>query len=522
MITNSNNQPAEKVNTSHKFARNAFFNVTGFVVTFPIILILTPYMLKVLGKTQFGIWAIAGVVTSYAQLSEMGMTTAIVKIVAGHWGKREIDRISKVVSTALFSFAVIGGIVVITILLTCNFIAVSILKVPPDLQNEVIFVITWVIIIFYFNIVFSVFNSILQGIQRMDITNSIMVVSKILNAICLWIFLAAGFGLKGLILNSAIFSTLTILVNIFWVKRLIRGIKVNLLLFSFSEVRRVLKYSINIFISNLMGLGQDPLNKIILAAYTSLSFVSFYEIGCRVKQMAGQLFGMAIMPLLPASADLHSAAKHQEMERIYLSVSRMFYLFAVPAFLLVIVLAEPLVLVWLGKGYEKAAHAIQFLLLANLFSLMVMPQYIMLQGIGKPHLCTLVAGINGVTNIVLAIILGHVIGYYGVLSAVVISLAFASLIMMYLFHRETGFSVIAYIQSLPLHMMAIGGIFLVGLRIIAHNIIHWEMSNFLGIVLGSSIAYLVITFWLLDKDDRALFKRITFAVLRRNALFEKS
>jgi O-antigen/teichoic acid export membrane protein len=407
-------------------------------------------MLRVLGKTQFGIWAIAGVVTSYAQLSEMGMNTAILKYVAEHWSKKEINRISNIVSTALFSFAIIGGIVVLTILLTCNFIVASILNVSPDLQDEVIFVIKWVIIIFYFNIVFSVFNSILQGIQRMDVTNVIVVSSKILNALSLYAFLSAGFGLKGLVLNSALISFLTITSNVFYAKRLVKGLKINPFRVSYYEFRRIIKYSLNIFVANLMGLGQEPINKIILSAYTSLSSVTFYEIGCRVRHMAGQLFSIGIMPLLPASSDLHGANRKHEMEQLFLSIARKLYIYAMPFYLIGIVLAEPLVQVWLGDGYKMAAQAIQFLLLGSLLSLLVTPHYLILQGIGKPHLSTVISGINGLANIIIAILLVRLIGFHGVLVSLLSSVLLAAIATIYLFHRATGFHFSTYIRSLPL------------------------------------------------------------------------
>jgi O-antigen/teichoic acid export membrane protein len=400
-----NEEPIRKSNilsTSHKFAKNSIYNVMGFVVIFPILILLTPYMLKVLGNAEFGIWAIAGVVTSYAQLSDMGMTTAIVKFVAEHWAKRDVERISKVASTAFFSFAVVGGAVVAAILLSSKFIVINLLKVPAEMQSEGLFVVFGVVIIFYFNLLFSVYNSVLIGLQRMDVTNIIMTSSKVLRALGMWFFLAAGFGLKGLIWNGAIFSALTIGANAFYAKRLTRGLKVNPFLFSFAELRRVVKYSVNIFFATLMGLGQDPLNKIILASFTSLSFVSFYEIGNRVKDILRQLFQVGLMPLLPASSELRSVSNKYELERIYLSTSRILYMFAIPAFLLVIVLAEPLVQVWLGDGYTFAARAIQFLLLGNLFSLLITPQYIILNGIGKPQLSTLVSAVNGFSNIIIA------------------------------------------------------------------------------------------------------------------------
>jgi len=507
----------KKISTSRKFAQNAIFNIAGFLVTFPILILLTPYMLRVLGNAQFGIWAIAGVVTSYAQLSEMGMTTAIVKFVAEHWAKKQVNKISNIVSTAFFSFAVVGGLVAAALLLARHFIVVSILKVPPDMRSEAIFVVSGVVIIFYFNLLFSVYNSVLLGIQRMDITNSIMVVSKVLRALGMWAFLAAGFGLKGLIWNGAIFSALTIGANIFWTKRLTGGLKINPFWFSFSELKGILKYSANIFVAKLTGLAQDPINKIIIAAYLSLPFVAFYEVGARVTLMVRQVFQVGLSPLLPASSELDSVRNKKELEKIYFTLSHMLYLFAVPFFLLVILLAEPLVQVWIGNGYNWAARAIQFLLIGNLFSLLVTPQYIILQGIGKPQINTIAHAIAAVINVVLAIVLVHYIGFLGVLIAGVISLLISSLFIDCLFRKIIGIDLRAYLQEIsPVSILSC--IVLSGALIYCFTFINvWSFGKLTGLAVGFSLLYLATLIFgkVTDKKDRKLltklFKILTFS-----------
>jgi O-antigen/teichoic acid export membrane protein len=287
--------------------------------------------------------------------------------------------------------------------------------------------------------------------------------------------------------------------------------KVNPLLFSFVELHRVIKYSANLFIVTLVGLGQDPLNKIVLAATTSLSFVSFYEIGNRVKDTLRQLFQVGLMPLLPASSELQNKSNKKELERIFLSTSRILYLIAVPVFLLVIAVADPVVRVWFGNGYTYAARAIQFLLLGNLFSLLISPQYLILYGIGKPRLSTLASITNGIVNIVLAVILARLIGFYGVLLAVLLSLLSSSVLMIYLFHRTTGYSLLKYIQSLPLKLLATVSVLSAGIWMISLKITNW--GNLLIIVAIFFFLHIIAVLMLLDDNEKEFIKKIKISFL---------
>ena len=510
MTSENNSHLSEKLTTTHKFARNAVFNVAGFVSNTLVLILLTPYALKLLGKTQFGIWAIGGAFISYVAISKLGMNTAIIKFVAEHWAKQEVDRVSTIVSTVFFSFCVLGGIVVIGALLFSRFIVVNIFKVPPNMQPDALFFIDAALIIWYLSFPFSVYNSALEGLQRMDVVNIIMVISRILHFLGLWVFLGAGLGLKGIVWNRTIIGVLIIGANIFFVKRLAKGVKINLHRFSFSELRKIMKYSVNIFISSLMSLGYHPTNKIILGAYTSLPFVSFYAIGAMVTDTIGGIFRKGIAPLLPAASELQGKNKTKEIGQLYISISRMLYLFIVPLFLMGIAFAEPVVKIWLGAGNKVIALTIQVLFLGNMVSLLIVPQYCILQGIGKPHLSALVNAVGSFVNIVAAFILVWLIGYQGVLLATLLSVILATILTVYLFHRVTEYSFFEYVQSLPLGLLTIGAVLGGNLWIISKKFTNW---NIFLVASAFSLFYIVALMSLLKEEDKRVFKKLKSAIL---------
>ena len=495
---------------SHNFAKNSLFNLIGFIVTFPILIVLTPYVLKVLGNAQFGIWAIAGVITSYAQLSDLGMTTAIVKYVAEHWAKKNVARVNEVVSTAFFSFAVAGGLVVACFLIAGNFLVTDILKVPEELQDEALFVLSGVLLIFYANLLFSVYNSIILGLQRMDVSNGIMIVSKVLRALGMFVFLSEGMGLKGLIFNSAICSFIAIAANVFSASKLLHGLRISPFLFSLSELRGIAKYSANIFAAKLLGLFQDPINKLILVSFTSLTMVSFYEIGFRLTLMVRQFFQIALMPLLPASSELHGRDNKHDLTKLYFDVSRMLYLFAVPIFLLIILLAEPLVQIWLGEGYKLVAYAMQLLLIGHLFSLLVTPQYVILQGIGNPGINTIAHILAAVINVTLAIVLISFMGFAGSLIAISISLILSSLYIDCLFRKKFGIELKTYLRKISVLRIFGASVICGWLFFIFKNVNLWGPGKVIYFTIGFFFIYFtILKIWnVTNRKDSQLLRKI--------------
>jgi O-antigen/teichoic acid export membrane protein len=507
--------------THHKFAKNSIYNVMGFVITFPILILLTPYMIKVLGKAHYGIWAIAGVITSFAQLSDMGMTTAIVKFVAEHWAKKEVDRISEIVSTAFFSFAVVGGAVSIGIVLTRHFIVINLLRVPPDMQSEASFVVSGVVIIFCFNLIFSVYNSVLIGLQRMDVTNAIMVVSKVLRALGMWAFLVAGLNLRGLIWNSAICSSLTILANVVTVTNVIPAFSLRLRQFSWTTFRTIASYSMNILVARTIALGQLPINEIILSRYAGLTFVAFYDIGERISRLIRQVFQLAISPLLPASSELYGMNRKDEIVKMYLSLSRLLYWTSIPVSVLMISLAEPIVFIWLGDGYIMAARAIQFMTCGFLFSLLVTPQYIILQGIGKPKVNTLNHFIAATINILLGIVLTIQIGYYGMLIAVLISYVVASFHLDLSVRKILGIKIKEYILNIPIVFVMVTLLIGCGVYFLRLHTRQWNFPILSLICFLTIFVYALLYLFVRSDDDKKLLNKV-LSILRNSYNMSKN
>jgi len=489
--------------TSQKYTRNAIFNVIGFLITVPIILITTRYILGMIGEERFGIWALASVVTSFVQLSNLGIGTALVKFVSESWTNVDTKSLNKTINTVFFTFIFTAGTVATALMLSKGFLVNRLLKIPLEFQSEATFVITGVIIIFFFNLIFSVYNSVLLGIQRMDITNGIVVFSRILWAFGIFFFLSKNFGLRGLIINNGIVSFFTICANIFWVKRIIKKIAINPFLFSFKEFKRIIKYSVNVFIATLTGMAQNPLNKVILSNFVSLPSVTFYEIGLRTQKIVRQVFHVGLSPLLPASSELNSLNNYSQIEKLYLRTSRMLLLTALPVFLFVIVMALPLTRVWLGEGYEMGGRAIQLLLLGHFFSLLITPQYIILLGIGKPQLSALIVITAGGLNALISILLAIRIGYYGVLIGISSSLIFSSILAVFLFHKTMGFSFVKYLKNISLRAIGIGFISVAPVFYFSHFIKVWNLPKLLFMSIMFFLIYgLLIASKFVGNEDR--------------------
>jgi O-antigen/teichoic acid export membrane protein len=185
------------------------------------------------------------------------------------------------------------------------------------------------------------------------------------------------------------------------------------------------------------------------------------------------LFTVGLTPLLPASSELQSGANQKELEDIYFTISRGLYLYVIPVLVLIIVMAKPLIFVWLGEGYELAAYSVQFLLAASVFSTLLAPQYVILQGIGKPQINTIAHLIAGIGNLLISVPLTIRIGFAGVLVGLAVSEIVSDIYLFISFHSATGIKLKSYLEKIPV------------VAVIAFLL--------LGFLLGYSLTF--ITYW---------------------------
>jgi len=79
---NSILEDENKLSYSKIMAKNSSLNSLNYTIRIIIALFLTPYIINKLGMELFGLWALLGIIPSYAILSDLGISRSVVKFVA--------------------------------------------------------------------------------------------------------------------------------------------------------------------------------------------------------------------------------------------------------------------------------------------------------------------------------------------------------------------------------------------------------------------------------------------------------
>lgn len=350
-----------------------------------VTLIAYPFYLKYLGVEQYGLWATVAVVLAFSQIGQLRVDTAIVKYVAGEYGKKNLKAITEYSSTA-FYILMVPALIIFSILIIFKLPIAGFLKFKEIYITDGARLIFFVGLLSVFSFFVNVVKGIVSGIGRLDVANYVFLFSRIFQVILAVGLLVLGCGIWSLYFGFLLYFVLPLIIC--WlILEHVYHIKVfSLFAFRKQKLKELIKFGGALTTANIANMFVMPFNKIIIARYVGLSEVAYYEIAIKVITSIRGLFVKGLEAILPKISELYGKAA--ESLKSVLSIHRkgmnFILLGAFPLFLFIFMYANPILKVWLGEKFNiQIALALRILLIGWFFNLLVVPDYFMFMGVGK-------------------------------------------------------------------------------------------------------------------------------------------
>ena len=420
----------------NKIFKNSIFNIIQVVIVIPIFFILVPYTISKIGTEGYGIWALVGIIGSYQSFVDFGLTTGLIRFVAKAEAVKDYDGISEYLSTSAMIYLFFSLIIILIVILSKKIIVVNILGINNNLETAY-FLVVFVALSSMVNMISGLFKSIIDGVQRMDISNGILTVQVLLSAIGTFYFLESGYDLKGLAINLLLCSSVSLIANVYFSK-LILPYKIHPLLFKVSRFKEMFSYSINLQLSGLIRIWIEPLNKILISHFFSLSYVGYYEIALRFNKRITSLIRAALSPIFPAAAEIYQKHGFDKIEKLRIKSSKYLFTFLTPLYVLIIILIPDFVKLWLEPDMQIVSPLIVIFMVGLYVSLLATPAYTILKGLGYSR-DTLFVGIQSViVNIIGIFIFYKLMGFYGFCLGFSLSMAYSFFASQYYYKKRFG------------------------------------------------------------------------------------
>jgi len=507
---------------SAKIMRNTLFNSLGRFWTMGVAFLLTPYIISKLGVQRFGVWSLVLAVTSYLGLFDLGFGVSVVKYISEYDAKEEHHTINSLVSTG-FLFQLILASAIIALIWAFRDPVLHLFRVSPETYGEARFVLLIAAAVLAFSNTFGVFRAIMDGLQRMDVTNLITVATSVPNIIGTVVWLELGYGLRGLVINQGIIFMLATISLAVYTHKLLPQFRLSPRFLSLAGLRELLGYGVKVQVTNLGALVNLQTNKILVGHFLGLGLVAFYELGFKIAYTVISLPMLLISAVIPAASELGAKGDKERLHELYRRGSKYLVLLAAPLAFFTISSARSIMQAWMGAGYERSVLVIQLLTLGFFINLLTGVGTTMGRGIGRPEYETRYALVTMTLHPALGILLILWIGFVGALVASVLAIAIGYVYFMTLFHQYLGepfhkFAREMYVKPLGAGLLASLSCYLfqwlMGLFFLSPD--RWNYA--LSLVLAGAIfavVYLAVLWWsgwLHAADWRLLFREHSWRV----------
>lgn len=465
--------------SSKKLTINALSAVLQVVFTACLYFFLYKYLLEELGVEQLGIWSLILSFSSIANLANLGLTSGLVKFVAEYLLEQDKTKLGKLIFTSILSMSVLFGSISLIIL----FFAESLLKYVIDINflKIALEILPFSLASLCINAIGGVFTSVLEGYQKNYIRNFIYIVSGIIMFAGV-IFLTPQYHLKGVAISQLIQSIFIFLTALVFTVKIDNNNRFKNWKWSSKSFRDLFSYGYKFQLVSISQLLYEPATKFLLTKYGGLGLVGHYEMATKAVNQFRALLTNANQVVIPIIAEKTKSGEASFLQSFYVKMNRFLLLLTLPLSTILIIATPYISQIWLGTLNDDFIFSMLVLTVMTLINIMCGPAYYSSLGEGRLNVLVIVHVGMAIANLVLGLILGKLLGGYGVILSWGIALSLGSSIVIITYNRSLKINIFDVFKKEEFKLL-ISSLLIVFLNVLSFQLISQD-KNIIKVILG--------------------------------------
>lgn len=410
---------------SRRVLRGAIGNYLERAVWLGTYVFLTPFIVRRLGATDFGLWTLVGSLVSYGALLDFGIQGAVTKYVAEYTATGDDERARKLVATSVCLYSGLGALVIVLSAVAALLFPV-LFNVPAQERATA----RWLVLLT--GLAVGLFMpattalAVLQGLQRYDITNTIGALWALVSVAATVVVLLLGAGVLGMAAVNIPLELAMQAVILWRLKRIAPGLRIGWRGADRSLIRPILGFSSSSFVMQTATQLRTRTDEIVIGAFLPIRAVAPYGVARRLADLPATVSQQALEMLLPVSSTLHAGNEHARLRALYLAGTRLTLAICLPLAATLIVLAPPLLSVWIGPAYAGSAAVLGILAVATTVTMSQAPAVSIMQGMGRHRPIAFLLLGSAIVNVVLSVVLVRRFGVTGIAAGALLHAAVVS------------------------------------------------------------------------------------------------
>ncbi|MBR3071929.1 oligosaccharide flippase family protein [Fibrobacter sp.] len=318
-------------------------------------LLYTPFMLRMMGKSEYGLYSIAASIVAYLMVLDLGFGNAIVRYTAKFRAENKCKEQYEMFGMFFLLYCGIGIIALMAGgILYLNAENIFDAAMTANELERTKFILALMIFNLAISFPFSLFGSVITAYEQFVFQKVVLIFRIILNTVTMIVLLNFGYKAVAMVVVTTVFNILTLGLNYWYCKHYLK-IKLKFARFQWGFLKEVSIYSFWIFLNAIMDRIYWSTGQFVLGAFVGTAAVAVFAVAIQLEHMY-MSFSSAIsgvfLPKVTAMAVRESNGT--AISDLFIKTGRIQYCVMVLVLSGFFLFGRQFIHLWAGEGYDDA------------------------------------------------------------------------------------------------------------------------------------------------------------------------
>ncbi len=410
-------------------------------------LILTPFIIRSLGSSEYGLYTLIGSFVAYLTLMDLGLNNTIVRYVAKYRAESDKEGEIRFLATTMWVYLAIALTLVIIgviIYFQLDTMFSESLTITEMEKAKIMF------LILLLNLIVTIpggsFTAICNAYESFVFPRFVNIIKYVMRAISIVAILSWGGKAISLVVIDTV---LNILIVLFTFAFVFKKLNIRIILNKYDKkiVREIFSYSFWVFLFSIVHQFQWNAGQVVLGMTTSTTLVAIFGVGVLIGGYYNAFAGVITSMLLPKATQLIVQEKTgQEITEVYIKIGRMvsYILFLILSGF--VLLGKPFISLWLGNDYRESWIIAVLMMLGMTIPILQVFGNSILEAKKKNKFKALISIVTVSIAVVFGYYLSQSYGVKGMMFPLFVAMIFNSIIMNFYFVKIFDFKFIHFVK----------------------------------------------------------------------------
>jgi O-antigen/teichoic acid export membrane protein len=379
--------------------RNLLLSGVSWLVPSVVALIAVPITVHGLGVSAYGVVALAGAVTGYLYVLDLGLGQGFVRYLSMFVSLRHGKAMRRLIALVVVWFAVAGVLGAAVMWVLTPWLVSSLLKVPAGLTQASVLAFRLGGAAFGLGLIVSLVSLIPTAFLRYDLVTKVSVTVGTASLAGPAILVTLGYGLVPVMWFGVVANGVSLAFWAVIVARLIKDVPDEGP--DLSEYwKGFLGFSLKNSINRIWSVIQTPTSQMVVGISGGVTAAAYFQVPMLIStKVTGLLYQMSTV-LLPTGSQLAAEGENDQLLALYERSSRLFFVLNGSVVGAVAVFSAPLLGHWMGPEFARqGAVAFSLLTLAVGLNAVSMTASQVNMALGRPGVNLAFSLANSVINL---------------------------------------------------------------------------------------------------------------------------